>query len=69
VAIAMLDGLATIIRFRLSSRACEGACAGAGARMVGVGGDKPQYRVGKSTRFRCGHAGLVLAVLAGDEAA
>jgi hypothetical protein len=34
-----------------------------------VGGDKPQYPVRKSTRFRGGVAGVVLAVPAGDEAA
>ena len=34
-----------------------------------VGGDKPQYRVRKSTRFCCRDAGLVLAMQTGDAAA
>ena len=36
MAIGQLDGLATTIRFRLSSRACEGAWAGPDAKTVGV---------------------------------
>jgi hypothetical protein len=35
-AMGLLDGLATLIRIRLSSRACEGAWAGPNAMFVGV---------------------------------
>jgi hypothetical protein len=63
----LLDGLATIIRFQLSSLS-----AGPDAMAVGVvfaGPDKPQYRVRKSTLFYCHDAGLVPAMSAGNAAA
>lgn len=109
-----LNGLSTVVRFGLSSRAGKGAWAGPDAMLVGctgsadargkvkmpsallardaptvcgvkseavclcghdadplegAAGNKPQYRVRKSTCSCCHDAGLVLAMHAGEDEA
>jgi hypothetical protein len=76
----MLDGLSTFIRIRSSSLSAGPDAMLVGVVFAGWpstaivpilsksdGGDKPQYPVTKSIRFRRSASGVVLAVLAGDE--
>ena len=76
----LLDGLSIVIRIRLSclSAGPDAMLVGVvsagrpSAAIVTIlsksdGGDKPQYPVTKSIRFRRSASGGVLAVLAGDE--
>ena len=76
----LLDGLSSFIRLRLSGLSAgpdamlvgvvlAGRPSTAIVRILSMsdGGDKPQYPVTRSIRFRRSASGVVMAVLAGDE--